>query len=234
MTFDGQLGNANAVVVGASGAFGSRIAEHLAVAGARLTLVGRRSEALSSTAASVPDDRVRRLIADLRDPVESDQVISTALKLGESIDIVVNAMGVVAFGNVTDLDSDTIEELFLSNTFAAMFLARAALPAMTPGGTIASISGVIAEQNMPGMAAYGASKAALQSFNEGFGREARRAKVRVLDIRPPHTETGLADRAIAGTAPKFPVGLDPDIATDIIVRALADDSIADLPSSAFA
>lgn len=233
MAFNGQLQNANAVVAGASGAFGSRIAQHLAAAGARLTLVGRRSDALASAASSAPEDRVLRLTADLRDPSAADDVVSTALKLGESIDIVVNAMGVVAFGNVADLDSDIVEELFLTNTFGAMFLARAAMPVMSPGGTIASISGVIAEQNMPGMAAYGASKAALQSFNEGFAREARRMKIRVLDIRPPHTETGLVDRAIAGTAPKFPAGLDPDIATDIIVRALADGSVKDLPASAF-
>ena len=234
MTFDGQLQSANAVVVGASGAFGSRIAEHFAAAGARLTLVGRREDALQTAASLTSEDRVQRLVADLRDPSTADDVISTALKLGDTVDIVVNAMGVVAFGDVVDLDSDIVEELFLTNTFGAMFLAKAALPIMSTGGTIASISGVIAEHNMAGMAAYGASKAALQSFNEGFAREARRMKVRVLDIRPPHTETGLVDRAIAGTAPNFPTGLDPDIATDIIVRALADGSVKDLPSSAFA
>lgn len=65
-----------------------------------------------------------------------------------------------------------------------------------------NISGVIAETNLPGMAAYGASKAALRSFDQALAREARRRTVRVLDARPPHTETGLADRPIAGTAPR--------------------------------
>ena len=36
-------------------------------------------------------------------------------------------------------------------------------------------------------------------------KEARKSKIRVLDIRPPHTETGLAGRAIAGVAPKIGV-----------------------------
>ena len=145
----------------------------------------------------------------------------------------VNAAGVVAFGDVADLDSDIVEELFLTNTFAPMFIAQAALPVMAEGGTIASISGVIAEQNMPGMAPYGASKAALRSFNEGFAREARRKKVRVLDIRPPHTETGLVDRAIAGNSPKFPQGLAPDAVANTIVEALADDSVKDVPAEDF-
>ncbi len=43
---------------------------------------------------------------------------------------------------------------------------------------------------------FGASKAAVRSFDEALAREARKAGVRVIDARPPHTETGLASRAI--------------------------------------
>ena len=66
-----------------------------------------------------------------------------------------------------------------------------------------------------------------------YEAEARRAKVRVIDARPPHTETGLADRAIAGEPPAFPPGLTPDAVAATIVAALADDSVKDLPSGAF-
>ena len=55
-----------------------------------------------------------------------------------------------------------------------IMLAQAALPRLEPGGAIVNISGVIAEQNLPGMAAYGASKAATRAFGEAFAREARR------------------------------------------------------------
>lgn len=225
-----EFNGASALIVGASGALGSRLADRLGQAGARLTLAGRRLDALNAAAASAPPDSVNRLVVDIRDPQAISQLVTSCGPL----DLVVNAAGIVAFGNVADLDSDVAEELFLTNTFAAMFLAKAALPAIQAGGTLASISGVIAEQNMPGMAAYGASKAALRSFNEGFAREARRSKVRVLDIRPPHTETGLAGRAIAGTAPKMPTGLDPDAVADTIMAALADDKVKDLPATAFA
>ncbi len=172
-------------------------------------------------------------MADLRDPVASEALIGAANAAHGRVDAVVNAAGVVAFGAVEDLDSDTLEELFMTNVFGAIFLSQAALPLLPAGGTIAHISGVIAEQNFPGMAAYGASKAALRSFNEGFGREARRRKIRVLDIRPPHTETGLVNRAIAGTAPTFPQGLTPGAVADVVVAALGDDSVSDVPSSMF-
>ena len=97
---------------------------------------------------------------------------------------------------------------------------------------IVNISGVIAEQNLPGMAAYGASKAAVASFDEALAREARRAKVRVIDARPPHTETGLADRAIEGQAPRMPEGLPPETVAKVIAEAI-DGDVTDLPSRAF-
>jgi cyclic-di-GMP-binding biofilm dispersal mediator protein len=149
------------------------------------------------------------------------------------LDLVVNATGVVAFGTVADVTIDTMEELFLTNVFVPIMLSQSALPHMAPGSAIVNISGVIAEQNLPGMATYGASKAALRSFQEGFAREARRQKVRVLDTRPPHTETGLASRAIQGTAPNFARGLDPDTVVSIILRAVTDGA-KDLDSAAFA
>jgi cyclic-di-GMP-binding biofilm dispersal mediator protein len=171
-------------------------------------------------------------VADLRSADEVRRVVTGVHEREGRLDIVVNAVGVVAFGDATSTSVDTVEELFLTNTFAHIFLCSAALPLMQKGGVIMVISGVVAEQNLPGMAAYGASKAAVRSFNEGFAREARRAGVRVIDARPPHTETGLASRAVAGTPPRFPAGLDPAVVAARIVEAIHDGT-TDLPSSAF-
>jgi len=120
----------------------------------------------------------------------------------------------------------------MTNTFVPLFLAQAALGALENGGAIVNISGVIAEKNLPGMAAYGASKAAVRSFDEALTREARRRKIRIIDARPPHTETGLAEHPIEGTAPKMPPGLDPISVAATICAAIAGD-VHDLPSDAF-
>ncbi len=109
---------------------------------------------------------------------------------------------------------------------------QAALLKISQGSVVVGISGVIAEQNFPGMSVYGASKAAVRSFDEALAREARKAGVRVIDARPPHTETGLASRAIAGTAPKFQRGLEPAAVAQRIVQAIADGE-TDLPSTSF-
>ena len=45
-------------------------------------------------------------------------------------------------------------------------------------------------------------------------------RIDVIDVRPPHTETGLADRPIAGDTPPLPEGLDPAFVADRIVQAI--------------
>ena len=59
------------------------------------------------------------------------------------------------------------------------------------------------------------------------------AKITVLDIRAPHTETGLVGRALHGTAPKMPPGLAPEAVVRRILTAVADGE-KDLPAEAFA
>jgi cyclic-di-GMP-binding biofilm dispersal mediator protein len=58
------------------------------------------------------------------------------------------------------------------------------------------------------MAAYSASKAALTAFDRASGRELRREGIRVIDVRPPHLDTGLETRPIAGEPPRLPPGRD--------------------------
>lgn len=216
-----EISGVVALVAGGTGGIGRHIADELRRRGATVFTVSR-----STTGDSA------HISADLRSPDGAERAVDGVHRRAGRLDIVVNAVGVIAFGDVASTSPDTVEELFLSNVFAHVFLCSAALPRMSRGGVIAGISGVIAERNLPGMAAYGASKAAVRSFSEGFGREARRAGVRVLDARPPHTETGLVTRAIAGDPPKFPAGLDPQNVARRIVDAIADGT-DDLPSDSF-
>ncbi len=216
------------LVAGATGGLGSAIAADLMRRGATMTLVARDMERLDAL-----DIEGHRVALDVRDPASCRAAVDAAVGHGGHLDAVVNAVGVVAFGSVGELTVDTMEELFMVNTFAAIGLAQAALTVMREGGVIVNISGVIAEQNLPGMAAYGASKAAVRSFDEALGREARRRKIRVIDARPPHTETGLAQRPIEGRPPSMPIGLDPLSVAATICEAIVGTA-TDLPSTAFA
>lgn len=209
------------VIAGGTGGLGTALRDELAARGCVVVTMSR-------TTSSDPI----HISTDLRSPEAARIALDTVVAQHGSLDIVINAMGVVAFGPIQSTTVDTIEELFLSNTFAHIFLMQAALEKMTKESVLVGISGVIAEQNLPGMAVYGASKAAVRSFNEALAREARRVGIRVIDARPPHTETGLATRAIEGTPPNFPTGLEPTHVARRIVEAIANGE-TDLPSTAF-
>ena len=83
------------------------------------------------------------------------------------------------------------------------------------------------------MAAYSATKAALTAADTALARELRRVGVRVIDARPPHTETGLTDRAIAGVAPRLAPGLDPATVARGILDAMADPRRTEVAAADF-
>ncbi|MSZ90052.1 MAG: SDR family NAD(P)-dependent oxidoreductase [Actinobacteria bacterium] len=222
-----SLDGASVLLLGATGGLGGALGMELAGRGATLTLVGRDRTRLEQL--DIPGARVA---LDLRAPDACAAAVRAAVEHGGRLDVVINAVGVVAFGDIGSLSTDVMEELFMTNTFIPIMIAHEAMANLSSGGVMVNISGVIAEQNLPGMAAYGASKAAVRSFDEALAREARRQGVRVLDARPPHTETGLAGRAIAGTAPKMGVGLDPALVARIVCDAI-ESGATDLPSGAF-
>ena len=220
-----EIRDKSILVAGAGGGLGSRLARALAERGARLTLVGRPPlEDIGLGGALVE--------ADLRLPSEAERVVRAAVEAHGGLDGVINAAGVVAFGTAEETSADTIEELFLTNTFLPMFLIQAALPHLRDGGVILNLSGIVAEQPVAGMAGYSASKAALMAFGTALRRELRRRRITVIDARPGHTETGLADHPIAGEAPGFPPGHDPDNVVARLVAAIEGDE-PDLPPEAF-
>lgn len=224
-----DLAGSRVLVVGASGGLGAPLARGLAAGGARLTLAGRDQSRLDA----VGLDDAHVVVADLRHPSAATSLVGAAIERHGGLDGVVFAAGVVAFGGVGDLDDEVVDELLVVNYLAPARLARAALPHLPAGGFIVNLSAIVAEQQVPNMGAYCASKAALTAFDAVLRMEARRSKVRVIDARPPHTETGLAGRPIAGAAPRMPQGLSPDAVAARILRAITDGE-TDLPSSAFA
>lgn len=138
----------------------------------------------------------------------------------------------MAFGNIAELDDATLAQLFAVNAIAPIIMLRESSKHITEGGFFANITAVVAQQPMAGMAAYSASKAAVWGAMIAATRELRRQQIDVIDIRPPHTETGLVNRPLAGVAPKLPTGLEPDVVAARIITAIKDGE-RDLPVEAF-
>lgn len=202
-----DLTDAIVAVVGATGGLGTPIVAALEERGATVIRAGR-------------SDRVD-VIVDLRDSRSGEQLVEFALERHGRLDGVVVAAGIVAFGDVARTDDVVVEELFLTNSMGPIWLAARLETALADSaGFFVNISGVVAETPMPGMAAYSASKAAAAAALTALAKEWRRKKIDVIDVRPPHTETGLADRPLAGTAPEMPDGLSPAVVAERIVTAI--------------
>jgi cyclic-di-GMP-binding biofilm dispersal mediator protein len=56
--------------------------------------------------------------------------------------------------------------------------------------------------------------------------------VDVVDVRPPHTETGLAARPLGGQAPRLPTGLEPSVVAEAVLDAV-EAGRGELASDAF-
>jgi cyclic-di-GMP-binding biofilm dispersal mediator protein len=217
-----ELQGMHIVVVGASGVLGSKVAAELSQGGAQVSAIVRDAARINSAAIS------RTATADITDSA----TLRAAFETLAPFDGVVNAAGVVAFGNITELDDQTLSQLFATNAIAPMVMLRESAPHIRQGGFFLNISSVVAQQPMAGMAAYSSSKAAVWGAMIAATRELRRQQIDVIDARPPHTETGLATRPISGAAPKLPTGLDPDLVAARLVAAIRDGE-KDLPVEAF-
>jgi short-subunit dehydrogenase len=193
------------VVVGATGGLGQALVEGLTARGATVMTAGRRGE----------------ITLDIRDCDAGEAIIDAIAKGPGRLDGVINATGVVAFGSLTETSDVVIEELFMTNVIGPLWLSRRVIPLLTDSqGFLVMISGLVAETPMPQMAAYSASKAGLSAAVTALRRELRRSRVRVIDARPPHTETGLATRPLSGTAPAMAEGLTPAHVAERILMAI--------------
>jgi NAD(P)-dependent dehydrogenase (short-subunit alcohol dehydrogenase family) len=201
-----ELAGARVLVAGATGVLGGELARALDGAGARVALTGRDGGALRALAGELGG--APAVVVDAVDVEAVRAAVDAAVAGLGGLDAVVVAWGVVAFGPAAEADDAVTEELFAVNTLAPMSLVRAALPHLPDGGAIVLLSAIVADAPTLQMAEYSASKAALSVWAGVLRRELRTRSITVLDVRPPHIDTGLVDRALAGDPPRLPPGHD--------------------------
>lgn len=203
------------VVIGASGALGSRIARGLG-ATHPLVLLVRDPSRLPADLARWPVHTV-----DLGRTGQLTEALGAAAVDGE-LSGIVHAAGVVAFGAYGETPPGIADELMRVNGTSVVEMLGAAAELVRSGGFVANLTGVAGEMTIAGMGAYCASKAAAAAAMGVAARELRRRTIRTLDIRLGHCETGLANRSLHGAPPRLPRGVDPDRAAGRIVRAILD------------
>jgi cyclic-di-GMP-binding biofilm dispersal mediator protein len=218
--------NKTVVIIGATGAFGQLMAQNLSAQGAQVKLIARSHEALAADLRDLPF-----AAADITNRSELMNALKTVTG-GQGVDGIINCAGVVAFGGFSDLSDKVAQQMMAVNSLGTINVIALASTNLNPDGFLASFTGIAADMTIMGMGAYCASKAAAKAAMGVAARELRSKKIRVLDIRAPHTETGLVTRALEGTAPKMPEGLQPQVVIDRVIEAIATGE-KDLPAEAF-
>ncbi len=212
--------DARVLVVGASGALGGELARRLHEGGARVVAAGRDPERTRAVAEDVGTDP---LTLDVVDVEACATTVAAAVEQHGGLDLLLVTVGVAAFGKAAELDEAVAEELYAVDVLGPVALVRAAVPHLRESsGTVAVISAVLADLPTSGMADYSAAKAALATWLQVLRREERRS-LKVLDIRPPHLDTGLETRALAGEPPRLPAGRPAGEVVDLVLQALAED-----------
>lgn len=226
-----ELNGAHVLVVGATGGLGAAISVALADAGATLTVAGRAADRLDTLAARLGGAAVGRETVDVTRSGFAPALLDAAAR-DAPLTGVVYAAGVVAFGPIGDLEPGILDQLVAVNLTGPIQVAAAAAGRLPDGGFLVNLSAVVAEMPMKNMAAYSATKAGLTGFDRALATELRRHRIRVVDVRPPHTETGLVTRALAGTPPRLAPGLPPEQVAERVVRAITEDT-GELASTSF-
>jgi short-subunit dehydrogenase len=122
---------------------------------------------------------------------------------GQSVDILINNAGYLINKSLFDTSIDDWEKTFRVNTYAMLKLAQSLFPhfsteKLTHIVNIGSMGGIQGTQKFPGLGAYSASKAAVNSLTESMAAEWHRYKVHCNCINPGSVQTEMLNEAFPG------------------------------------
>jgi NAD(P)-dependent dehydrogenase (short-subunit alcohol dehydrogenase family) len=143
------------------------------------------------------------LPADVAREADIGPLFDAAAKALGPITHLVNSAGISGSSRVEDFDAAVLTRLFAINTVGLMLCCREAARRMSTkrggkGGVIVNISSMAATiGGRPGVSAYAASKAAVDSFTMGFAKEVAHEGIRAVSLRPGMIETEMTERALA-------------------------------------
>jgi NAD(P)-dependent dehydrogenase (short-subunit alcohol dehydrogenase family) len=188
-----------ALVTGGSSGIGRAVAELLAGQGASVVVcsadgaeAGAVADAMTArglTAISAP--------ADVRDAGSVVAAVQAAADAFGALDTLVTCAGIQAYGTAADTDEQTWDEVFAVNVKGVFLAARAALPHLrrSARGAIVIVSSVQALATQAGVAAYAASKGALNALARSMAIDEAGYGVRVNAVCPGSVDTPMLRRS---------------------------------------
>jgi NAD(P)-dependent dehydrogenase (short-subunit alcohol dehydrogenase family) len=186
-----------ALVTGAAGAIGSAICRRLAAEGLAVAAADIDATAAERLAAD-PAVKALAVRCDVTRPADVETAVDQVrAELGE-VDVLVNNAGVLGppATPLVELEASEWERIFAVNVTGAWNLMRAVVPAMAARGRglIVNISSGAAFNGVPGIGAYGASKAALLHLTKTLALEQATNGVRCVAVCPGNVDTPMLAR----------------------------------------
>lgn len=183
-----------ALVTGAAGGLGDKIARTLHAQGATLALTDMRAEPLEKLKAEL-GERVEYFVANLTNSEDVNNLVKNVEEKMGRIDILVNNAGLTR-DNLFMRMSDEEWQLVLDVNLSAGFkLAKAAIRGMMKRrfGRIIGIASVVGVMGNPGQANYSASKAGMIAMNKCLAQEVGSRGITVNSIAPGFIRTPMTD-----------------------------------------
>ncbi len=180
----------SALVTGGSSGIGLAIAAMLRDEGYELTLAARRLDRLESAASELGATAVT---ADVQEEGDCERLVHEHLAAHGGLDVLVNSAGVGIAGRIGDLQTKHFDLQQSVNLRGAFLVTRAALPALrTAKGFVVNLASIAGTVPTPGLAAYGAAKAALIALTRSLDQEEAETGVRVTALCPGFVDTPMA------------------------------------------
>lgn len=197
-----NLSGAVALVTGASSGIGEATARVLALQGAAVALVARRSERIEALGGEIADSGGTALPieADVADRERAEAAVAhTVAELGR-LDVVINNAGVMLLGPMLEAPVEEWERMVEVNLLGLMYVAKASLPHLLEAAEeeagvadIVNISSVAGRIARAGSGVYNATKFGVGAFSEALRQELTGRHLRVSVIEPGAVATELPD-----------------------------------------
>lgn len=190
------------LVVGAGSGMGRLHARRAASSGLRVAIADRNLEGLRQTQEGHPEMLIIPCDITAQDEVAS-MVNEVSEKLGP-IDRLIHTAGIMPTALIQDMSPDEVSRVMRVNFDGAVNTVTAVLPSMLARrqGKLVVYGSVAGYALTPHLAAYCASKAAINAYMEILSEELKGSGVEVHLICPPMVNTPLIDQARNTSNPK--------------------------------
>jgi NAD(P)-dependent dehydrogenase (short-subunit alcohol dehydrogenase family) len=212
----------HALVTGAARGIGSAIAQVLAGAGARVSLIGRNIETLKSAAAKIiakyPNCELATLPADVSDSAAIKEAINGARARFGAVQLLINNAGQAESAPLVKTDEALWQRMLAVNLTGTYLCCREVLPDMLQGtfGRIVNIASTAGLRGYPYVAAYSASKHGVIGLTRALALEVAPHGITVNAICPGYTDTDIVKSAITNITAQ--TGRSAEEARAILVR----------------